>query len=246
MLVGEAKNVYLIPETSIVLSTMLMKRINQDEFITPSFSIKEMYEKAGIAKVAVSFNGNGFTIAGEPYESIRQISGMPKNAVLNATQARGALAVMGMPTERSNQTLLEAAYRFTKKASLNPVLVYGVRSDYISTDSLVRREKLTQFQGLLKEAAATLRKDLVKEASALDDPESVDVVLSLNFVNEDNLIDYIDNIGIMKKIISKLASMLIASRMGLAEIDEGAVKKAMEGLDSVVTGLENIKIAIGK
>ena len=246
MLVGSAHYVYLIPETSIILSTQLMKELNPSDFITPSVNIRDIYEKAGIPKIAMSFNGNGFTITGEPYESIRQISGMSKNAVLNATQARGALSVMGMPRARSNEALLEAAYRFTKKASVNPVLIYGVRSDYISTDSLVRRDQLAQFQVLLKEAAKSLRRDLVKEASALEDPASVDVVLSLNFVNDDNLVEYIDNIGIMKKIISKLASMLIASRMGLSELDEGAVKKAMEGLDSVVAGLENIKIAIGR
>ena len=245
MVIGDAKEVFLIPETTIILSVGEMNSINKNDFISPNTDIKKIYEEAGIPKIAVAFDGNGFKISGEAYDPIRTVTGIEKDASLTSIQAKGALGTMGMSNAKANQALLEAAYRFTKHASA-PVLVYGVRGDYITTDSLVLRDKQVQFRGLLKEASMKLRHDLVKEASAIDDPEAVDVVLSLNFINEDNLGDYIDNIGSMKKTISKLASMLVASRMGLSELNEGAVKKAMDGLDTVVTGLENIKIAIGK
>lgn len=245
MVIGDSKNVFLIPETTVILSIGDMKNISKNDFISPNTDIKKIYEEAGIPKIAVMFDGNGFKISGESYDPIRTVAGIEKGASLNSSQAKGALGTMGMSNDKVNQALLEAAYRFTKHASA-PVFVYGVRSDYITTDSLARRDKVAKFNELLKEASMNLRLDLVKEASAIDDPESVDVVLSLNFINEENLNDYIDNIGSMKKTISKLASMLIASRMGLSELNEGAVKKAMDGLDSVVSGLENIKIAIGK
>jgi len=80
----------------------------------------------------------------------------------------------------------------------------------------------------------------------IDDPESVDVMLSLNFINEDNIMSYIENIAIIRKVLSNLASMIIASRMGLSTLDEGALKKSVEGLQDVVDGLENVKMAIGK
>jgi hypothetical protein len=71
-------------------------------------------------------------------------------------------------------------------------------------------------------------------------------MLSLNFINEDNLNDYIDQIQILQKVVGKLAAMLVASRMGLSDIDENATRKAIDGLDNVVKGLENIKLSIQK
>jgi len=49
----------------------------------------------------------------------------------------------------------------------------------------------------------------------------------------------------MKRINSELAKMLIASRMGLSDLDESALKKSIEGLSAVIKGLEDVKMAIG-
>jgi hypothetical protein len=78
----------------------------------------------------------------------------------------------------------------------------------------------------------------------LTDPESVDVVLSLNFINEESLGNYIENIDKMKDVLEELCKLLVASRMGLSEIDETATKNAMTGLGEVVEGLENIKMSV--
>lgn len=124
--------------------------------------------------------------------------------------------------------------------------VYGVNEDYINAGAFSGIEKNARKYEIMKKIAAELKLDLVKEASVIDDPESVDAVLSLNFINEDNLGDYVDGIQSMKRVISKLAGLLIASRMGLKDIDESAVRKAMDGLEKTVGGLEAVKLALGK
>ena len=72
------------------------------------------------------------------------------------------------------------------------------------------------------------------------------MVLSLNFVNEDSLANYIDNIQEMKRISSEMAKMLVASRMGLGDLDESALKKSITGLNEVIKGLENIKLSLSQ
>jgi hypothetical protein len=106
-------------------------------------------------------------------------------------------------------------------------------------------EKKARKKEIFRKMADILRTDTVKIASAIEDPEAVDNVLSLNFINEDNLTDYVGEIPNMKKSVTKLAGMLVASRMGLADIDEGATKKAIDGLEKVIDGLESVKMAMG-
>ena len=153
---------------------------------------------------------------------------------------------MGMTKEGAENTLKHAVNRYiSKEAGERHVTVYGVRGDYINPDFNPNEaiEKTAHQKSVLKKIASILRKDLVKEASAINDPEAVDVVLSLNFINEDSLKGFVDNISEMKRTLSEMSKMLIASRLGLSDLDESALTKSMEGLDSVVRGLENIKLA---
>jgi len=78
------------------------------------------------------------------------------------------------------------------------------------------------------------------------DPEVVDNVLGTNFINEDNLKEFVNNIDKLEAVNNKLAELLVASRMGLKDIDEQALKKAIEGLSSVIKGLEQLKLVVSK
>jgi len=119
-----------------------------------------------------------------------------------------------------------------------------VRGDYVNTDVMNGIEKQARVKNIIKQVCSKIRVNLIKEASALDDPEAVDVVLSLNFINEDSLNGYIENIRKMQNVSEDLAELLIASRMGLKDIDESSVKKAMDGLNKVIIDLEGVKLAV--
>jgi hypothetical protein len=103
-------------------------------------------------------------------------------------------------------------------------------------------EKQAKLKPILKEYAQSIRQNLIKEAAVIDDPEVVDNVLATNFINEDNINDFVNNIDKLEKVNSKLAELLVAARMGLKDVDEMAIKKAIEGLNKTISGLNKLKM----
>jgi hypothetical protein len=234
MILGKIKNIYLVPESSVVISTRLMTNLDDVDIMSPSKSVKAMWDERALNKVAVYVGEEGYKIDGAPVEALKKLASFNE---LGAKDALNALRIMGVDKDRGTGIL--------KQALLGPVTVYGVSDDYINENVFEPMEKKARKKEIFRKMADILRTDTVKIASAIEDPEAVDNVLSLNFINEDNLTDYVGEIPNMKKSVTKLAGMLVASRMGLADIDEGATKKAIDGLEKVIDGLESVKMAMG-
>jgi len=248
MIVGKAENIYLIPETSLIVNKGFMKSLNQKDFMRPDLSVQKVYEKANITKVALSIVSDGkelgYRIDGRPFEPLKKIASIG-NRPLNTMEARAALRIFGMDKTACDRAMSFAIQRFSDHSLQNKsVFIYGVDGDYINPNIFDNMEKVARVKGILDDIAKGLRIDLVKEASILTDPNAADVVLSLNFINDESLGAYIDNLPEMKKVLSDLSGLLIAARMGLSDIDEVAVKNAMKGLDTVINGLENVKMAV--
>lgn len=85
-----------------------------------------------------------------------------------------------------------------------------------------------------------LRTNLFKEAAPLNDPTAVDKILSLNFLNSENVSIFASYAPEFESVIRKLSELLLAARMGLDAVDEGAVQKAIVHLDKVVRGLKSL------
>ena len=237
-----AKNIYLVPETSVIFNTEYMRMRESGDFMRPNLPVQKVFEDANISKTAVEIDcdNGGYRISGKPFEGLKKIAG---DRCFSTKEAIRALSIMGMKKESAELALKHTINRYVDKTSAdNKVYIYGLRGDYINEN--FKLEKHASHKEVFQKIASILRKDLVKEASAISDPDAVDVVLSLNFVNSDSLKGFIDNIGEMRRILSELSKMLIASRLGLSDMDESALKKSMEGLGEVINGLENIKLAI--
>lgn len=244
MIVGNCKNIFLVPEQSIFINKSFMERLSDGDIMKPSKSIQKVYEDAAISKVSMMLGKEGYKFEGEPVNPLYKIAGFDSNTEFGTEDATCILSVMGMEKKSSQEAMKVLLNRSMEKNAC--VNIYGLRDDYINAGAFEEMEKTARIKEIYKELAKDLKRDLIKEASVLEDPEAVDVVLSLNFVNEENLSDYVDNIQTIRTMISKLAGMLVAARMGLTELDEGAVKSAMTNLEDVADGLENIKLAIGK
>jgi hypothetical protein len=93
----------------------------------------------------------------------------------------------------------------------------------------------------LQKVASQFKHDLLKVASYMENAQTVDALLSLNFVNPDNLGKFVAKIPLFKAAISHLASCLLASRIGVREIPERSASGAMSKLVDVVRGLEAIR-----
>jgi len=248
MIVGKAKNILLIPESSLVINRAFMKSLNKSEFMRPDLSVQQTYEKANITKIAlyvVSDGKNiGYKIEGKPFESLEKIGNYNKKT-LSTIETKTALNIMGMNKTSSDKAMTYALQKFADYHQKEKrVIIYGINGDYINKDCFKGIEKTAKIKTILHDIAINLRKNLVKEASVLTDPEAVDVVLSLNFINEDNITNYIENIHELRKVLSDLCQLLVASRMGLSDLDESAIKNSINGLSEVITGLENVRMAV--
>jgi hypothetical protein len=88
--------------------------------------------------------------------------------------------------------------------------------------------------------ASKLARDLTKIAAHLQDPGLVDTVLSLQFINKDNINKFVSFIPQLVQAASHLADLLIASRLGM-QMSEYPIKSAMENLMEVIGDLRMIK-----
>lgn len=88
-----------------------------------------------------------------------------------------------------------------------------------------------------------LRVELLKEAAALEDPTAVDKILSLGFINPENVSIFAGYLPEFEKTIYKLSEVLMAARLGLSSVDEGAVQRAIVHMDKVTTGLRTLSDA---
>jgi hypothetical protein len=87
-----------------------------------------------------------------------------------------------------------------------------------------------------------IKSDLVKEASVFTNSETVDTVLSLNFITPENVAGYVDSIPVLDEAGSKLAELLVGVRLGLSDIPESAVSSALTGMERAIKGLKKLQI----
>lgn len=84
------------------------------------------------------------------------------------------------------------------------------------------------------------RHRLWKEAAAITDPVAVDSVLSLGFINPENLATYIGYLPTLDEAQRRLCELLIGARLGMRELSEGAIERAIRALEDVIEGLKVI------
>ena len=81
---------------------------------------------------------------------------------------------------------------------------------------------------------------MLKEAASLDYPLSVDRVLSIGFLNPENVSTFVSYLPEFEDTLSKLSELLIASRLGLSNVDTGALERVTRHLDRVIDGLREL------
>ena len=86
--------------------------------------------------------------------------------------------------------------------------------------------------------APLLRKDLMKEASAIPDPSSVDAVLSLGFINPENIMSFVSYLPTLEEAQSKMCELLLASRLGISDVPSSALERAVRSTEEAIEGLK--------
>jgi len=111
----------------------------------------------------------------------------------------------------------------------------------------IEQEKTVDVASMVETAktATAIRQDLTKEAANLITGDTVDSVLSLNFVTPENVRGYVDFLPVFEDTVSKLAELLIGVRLGVAEVPEPAVLSAMNGVEKAIQGLKRLSLQPG-
>ncbi|RKX67357.1 MAG: hypothetical protein DRP42_00735 [Tenericutes bacterium] len=81
---------------------------------------------------------------------------------------------------------------------------------------------------------------LVKVAAMLEDAESIDMVLSLGFVNPENVSKFVAAAPMLEQTIGLLAKLLLSARIGMEDLNEDAIKQAMAHLQRTLMGVRKL------
>lgn len=83
-----------------------------------------------------------------------------------------------------------------------------------------------------------LRRDLVKEAAVIPDPSAVDTVLSLGFLNPENIRVFLAALPEIEASQKRLCELLVAARLGMQDVPVAALESAVRSTEEVIEGLK--------
>lgn len=164
---------------------------------------------------------------------------MPKMAQLfeesNVTrdEAAFALCLAGVDPLQAETALTKAA------SQLDGTTFVGVSDVRLAAEVVV--PSLQEGQKLAS-AAHELRRHLVKEAAVLPDIQTVDSVLSLGFINPENVRVYVGHLPYLERALTMVCELTLASRLGLSEVPEFAAARACRALNEVCEGLRALAL----
>jgi len=175
--------------------------------------------KVGGRNLEIKCDGHSFSFSGESVKVSSLREGVTRKEALNFLRER-----------YTEPAIKEAMFRAMKNGKV-------VVNDVILEEPVkVANHKIQTTLGSLRFDCG----ELIKCAAELPDQGVVDTVLSLNFINEENVADYVSHIPQYEKAASHLADLLIASRIG-AKIEEKPIKTAMEALVKVSNALKMLR-----
>jgi len=185
--------------------------------------------QAAPGAIDVGSTGKGeFSMEGQPLKKLAK----DQKQFLKTADAEFLLVGMGMNQFSAREALSQAE-------KFGHIKVAGLKT--ITPLDYLHKEMMKKAADALSQFPYGLRRNLVKEASVLDDTETADKVLSMNFINPENVGIFASYLPDLDKASSKLAEMLLATRLGLKQIDEGAVERSMKNLEQVIEGLKALQ-----
>lgn len=161
---------------------------------------------------------------------------------LDEPGAREVLVSMGMTPDDAERVMDTARAhdgmdRGIKIAGLHEPQIRGEEIDYVPE---------REYDQATIDFAAGCRPgpELIKAAAESQHPETLDALLSLEFITPQNLKYFIDSIPDFDEAATRLAALLVAVRLGMPNVPEQPVKDALEGLSKTINKLQVLKSAV--
>lgn len=203
------------------------------EAMVPLVSSVESLSKtaAALRQTALTLRAVGADAYTASFTNMPKLASVYRGEI-DGNEAMFLLGVAGLSANDAARALWDADhYNVTKVAGLRDVVLahdlYDQARNKVST---------------LSQAVIGLRQDLVKEAAVLPDVMTVDAVLSLGFVNSENVRMFISRLPYLEKALSMVCELVLASRLGTTEIPEAATARAARGLDDAIQGLRSLSL----
>lgn len=185
------------------------------------------YMKVAEIPLSVQLRGDAsgsFSISGGPIEKVAK----DEREMLSMEDTLFYLAGLGVPPAVGIRKMAETIQRMA------PVTVAVSRD--ISPSALVNEEAI-KTASASPSFTVKLRQNLAKEAAFVPDPLAVDTMLSLGFLNPENVMTFVSYMPQLDEAQAHLGDLLVAARLGLREVPVYALERAMKGLEDVIEGL---------
>ncbi len=222
-----------------------MKAMAGDIFVGPSVKFLPMNDEAmtplvnrmdGLGKTAaeilepsivVHSSGDLFHLR---FENLPKLASVTRRD-LDLDDAVFVLCAAGLDAKSAHDKLAQSAELAVK--------ISGVKDVRLASELLTETRKLASTRS---ERVVALRRDLVKEAATLPNSMTVDAVLSLGFINSENVRMYTSRLPYLEQCLSMICELLLASRVGLTEIPEFAAARGVRAVDDVIQGLRALSL----
>lgn len=222
------------PNTFLVSNTLPWFRIGardvhaQDD-ATPKLEkgkLKVATEKGKKSTVLLTLRDDGsFSLAGD----IGAMQG--KTSHIDRYRAKFHLMAIGMSPEMAD-------YALNRVKEAGRLTIMGGK---VPTSAAEKFGEALTKSARLDSKVFVLRPGLLKEAAVIDDEATIDRVLSLNLVTPENLKVFLESIPVFEEAVTRLAQLLVLCRVGQKNIPEAAVKRAMEGIETVTQILRDLQ-----
>ena len=183
--------------------------------------------KESMAWVGIKSDGQTFSLSGPAIYKL----GSAETQFLNIDDAMFLLAGLGVEQGHGATKLGHAAS--------------GIKPEYVKIGRLIKtaseQEKEAQERArALLSVIPNLRQDLLKEAAVIPDPTAVDTVLSLGFINPENLMTFVSYMPVIDDAQAKMCELLLSARIGLKNIPSSALERTVRATEEVLEGLKII------
>lgn len=152
----------------------------------------------------------------------------------NEREIKVVLASKGASLEKIAQILKKA--KATGKVTVHGLGKLRKKAEIIKEAD----EVYTKLESICQD----LKQDLVKIAAEIEDASTVDTLLSLQFLNPENLAKFCSYKPVFQKVLDYLAELLLASRLGLKDAPEGAISTAISRLQETIKGLSKVEASL--
>lgn len=217
------KDIYIIPEKMIWIP---MQPFTDVTSTAAEYIQKEAYTRMDADPMEIRYTGVVFDI---------RTSEFKKEA--SERETRVILAAHGLSHEKIAAVIKRA--KFHKKAK-----VHG--ADRLVSKAAKGGEIAKLITKISSACEALKKNNFIKEAAEVTDTKTVDALLSLNFLNPDNVAKFAAYKPVFEKVVDYLAELVLASRLGAKEVPEYAAVGAMTKLQDVITGLEKLEMSLKK